>query len=149
MGIFSKKKPTEVQQADSQAKVEVADKAVKKDVAHKVKPSKTSVESKHVVHQQTVSDYGHRFLVKPMITEKSAHLHAHNQYVFKVPFHANKVSVKKAIKEIYGVEPVSVNIISVAGKKVRRGKSQGSRSDYKKAVISLKKGQTIKVYEGV
>ncbi len=91
----------------------------------------------------------YRVLVKPMITEKATNLSATNQYVFMVANDTNKIEVAKAINEVYGVKPLSVNIISVKGKKVSRGRITGKRKDFKKAIITLKKGETISVYEGV
>ena len=96
-----------------------------------------------------VSGQAYRVLVKPMITEKATNLGSTNQYVFMVDIDTNKIEVGKAIQEIYGVKPVSVNIIKVKGKKVNRGRIVGKRKDFKKAVVTLKKGDTISVYEGV
>jgi large subunit ribosomal protein L23 len=50
---------------------------------------------------------------------------------------------------VYKVKPLSVNIVKVKGKKVSRGRISGRRKDFKKAVVTLKKGETISVYEGV
>jgi len=88
-------------------------------------------------------------LVKPVITEKATNLVTANKYVFMVAASANKISIAKAVSAIYGVKPVAVNIINRQGKKVARGKVRGQRSDSKKAVVTLKKGETIKIYEGV
>lgn len=91
----------------------------------------------------------HRILVAPLITEKATNLSVDNKYVFLVANDANKISVARAIEAIYGVSPVSVNVINVSGKKVSRGRIHGQRSDWRKAVVTLKKGETIKIYEGV
>ena len=96
-----------------------------------------------------ISGQAYRVLIKPMITEKASALGASNQYVFMVGINTNKIQVAKAIQEVYGVKPLSVNIIKVKGKKVSRGRITGKRKDFKKAVITLKKGDTISVYEGV
>lgn len=88
-------------------------------------------------------------LVKPMVTEKSANLNSVNQYVFMVANDTNKISVSKAISEVYGVSPISVNIIKMKGKKINRGRITGRRKDFKKAIVTLKKGESISVYEGV
>jgi len=61
----------------------------------------------------------------------------------------NKIEVAKAVKEIYGVKPVRVNMIKMAGKQARYGRISGRRKDWKKAIITLPSGQTIKIYEGV
>jgi len=76
-------------------------------------------------------------------------LGALNKYVFAVAKNTNKIEVAKAIKEIYGIKPVGVNVIRMSGKKARYGRISGRRKDWKKAIITLPKGETIKVYEGV
>ncbi|MFA5420845.1 MAG: 50S ribosomal protein L23 [Patescibacteria group bacterium] len=91
----------------------------------------------------------YRVLVKPAITEKATDLGALNQYVFIVSINANKIDVAKAVYEVYGVKPVSVNIIKSKGKVITRGKITGRRKDSKKAIVTLKKGETISIYEGV
>ncbi|MDD3711276.1 MAG: 50S ribosomal protein L23 [Patescibacteria group bacterium] len=96
-----------------------------------------------------VRGMAYKVLVKPMITEKATNLNAVNQYVFMVSIDANKIEVAKAIFEVYGVNPISVNIIKNKGKKVNRGKISGKRKDFKKAIVTLKKGESISVYEGV
>ncbi len=94
-------------------------------------------------------DGAFRVLIKPLVTEKATDLTAKNKYVFTVANSANKIEVAKAINEVYGVKAVSVNIISMKGKAVSRGKVTGQRKDWKKAIVSLKKGDSIKIYEGV
>lgn len=95
------------------------------------------------------SDQAGRILVKPLLTEKATNLAAVNKYVFVVAGQANKVEIAKAVRTIYGVKPLSVNIINRQGKLVSRGKVRGQRSDVKKAIVTLAAGQTIKIYEGV
>lgn len=88
-------------------------------------------------------------IVRPLVTEKSAVLGAASTYVFVVTKQANRIAVRSAIKEMYGITPTRVNIQNVPGKWVRFGRSQGKRSDWKKALVTLPKGKTINVYEGV
>jgi len=84
-----------------------------------------------------------------LVTEKVSNLGALNKYVFAVAPKTNKVEVAKAVKEIYGIKPVNVNMIKMAGKKARYGRISGRRKDWKKAIVTLPAGQTIKIYEGV
>ena len=84
-----------------------------------------------------------------MVTEKVSGLGALNKYVFAVANHTNKIQVAKAVKEIYGLKPLGVNIIKMEGKPARYGRISGKRKDWKKAIITLPAGQTIKIYEGV
>ena len=88
-------------------------------------------------------------LVKPLVTEKAAHLAESGKYVFIVNINANKIEIAKSVADTYGVDVVDVNIIKMKGKVVTRGRIKGFRSDFKKAVVTLKKGQSIQMYEGV
>lgn len=91
----------------------------------------------------------HRVLIRPLITEKAANLGTLNKYAFVVSDKANKIEVSKAVTAVYGVRPINVNIVCVKGKVVTRGRLKGRRSDLKKAIVTLKKGETIQIYEGV
>ncbi|OGL96141.1 50S ribosomal protein L23 [Candidatus Uhrbacteria bacterium RIFOXYB12_FULL_58_10] len=88
-------------------------------------------------------------IVRPLVTEKAAIIAHVGQYSFLVAPNANRVAVRAAIKAMYGVIPTSVNIQRVRGKFVRFGRTVGQRSDWKKAIVTLPKGKTIDVYEGV
>lgn len=90
-----------------------------------------------------------RTLVKPLVTEKAANLSESGKYAFIVNINANKIEVAKAVSDVYGVKVVAVNIIKMKGKTVSRGRIKGSRNDFKKAIVTLKKGETIQIYEGV
>ena len=90
-----------------------------------------------------------KYLVKPVISEKSTMVNALNKYVFEVSIDANKVEIKKAIQELYNVRPISINIINSAGKVVRSGRNYGQTKKVKKAIVTLKKGDSIKLYEGI
>lgn len=107
-------------------------------------------ETKKVENKPTVllSDAGD-VIVRPLVTEKTAVLGSNNTYVFIVRKDANKISVRNAVKKMYGVTPINVNIMNVSGKQVRRGRVIGSRSDWKKAIVTLAKGHSINVHEGV
>lgn len=95
------------------------------------------------------SGNAYRVLVKPLITEKAANLAAESKYAFAVNPNSNKIEIKKAVEEVYGVKVEKVNVTHVSGKKVRQGRFYGRRKDWKKAIVTLPKGQTIKIYEGV
>lgn len=91
----------------------------------------------------------HRILLYPIITEKITKLGAHHQYAFAVATNANKLQIKRAVSELYGVTPLRVRIMNRQGKYVRYGRSYGKTKDWKKAIITLKEGETIHVAEGV
>jgi len=89
-----------------------------------------------------------KILRRPVVTEKSAlHEKDNNEYMFRVDLKATKPEVRKAIKELYGVDIESVNTIIRKGKKIRFGKIEGQRSDEKIAIIKLKAGQSINIYK--
>lgn len=112
---------------------------------------KTPVSAKTGKKEKKIRHYGnaHKVLIKPLITEKAANLGTENKYVFEAAVSANKIEIAKAINEVYGIMPVSVNIINMQGKKVRSGKFQGKRKSWKKAIVMLPKDKTINIYEGV
>ncbi len=97
----------------------------------------------------TESKEAYRILIKPLITEKATHLVTQNKYSFAVAKSVNKNEVKKAIEGLYGVEPIDINIINVRGKFVRYGRTFGKKKNWKKAIITLKPGDKIDIYEGV
>lgn len=84
---------------------------------------------------------------EPIVTEKSTRASENNQYVFKVSLDANKIEIQRAIEHVFSVTVTSVNTLVVKGK-IRnfRGRS-GRASDFKKAIVRLKNGQSI-TFEG-
>lgn len=90
-------------------------------------------------------------ILKPLISEKAvaAMNEESPKYGFKVRLDANKVQIKDAIQTIFGVTVLSVNTMRMHGKVRRTGKFIGRRSDWKKAVVTLKAGDSIKVFEGL
>lgn len=88
-------------------------------------------------------------LTRPVITEKSMVSSEAGKATFMVPLWATKKDVKAAIEAIFNVTVVKVNTISQLGKEKRFKGHLGSRSDYKKAIISLSSGQTIDVTTGI
>ena len=86
----------------------------------------------------------HLLIKKPWITEKSTKLTSSNQYVFMVKSSATKPEVKKAIQALYKVDPIAVNILNRAGKVKRSGRGiKGRTEGYRKAIVTIKKGQKI------
>ncbi|MCR4314452.1 MAG: 50S ribosomal protein L23 [Candidatus Uhrbacteria bacterium] len=137
MGIFNWNKTGFFSQNKKSTPAEEAPQKQKSVVASSVTSGKT--------RGTDVSDV----IVQPLISEKAAGLAGVNQYVFIVRKGANRLQVRTAIKSMYGVSPLGVNILNVRGKKVRFGRKQGARSDWKKAIVTLPAGQTINVHEGV
>jgi large subunit ribosomal protein L23 len=88
-------------------------------------------------------------IIHPITTEKSTDQQGLNKYCFKVNPRANKREIIKAIKEVFGVEPVGCNVINVRGKKKRERYKLGYTSSWKKAIVTLKEGDHIEFFEGV
>ena len=82
---------------------------------------------------------------RPIITERAASLSVMGKYVFMVEPRATKNEVKKAIKAIYNVDAVAVNIVMKPDKSRRFRTSKSMKSGYKKAIVTLKKGQKIDI----
>ena len=84
-------------------------------------------------------------IYSPVITEKTSALAQNNTYVFKVAKSANKIQIKQAIEETFGVKVKSVNTLNTKPKKKRVGKYSGFRKTYKKAIITLCDGSAIEM----
>ena len=88
-------------------------------------------------------------VLSPMLTEKSTNLSEQNKVVFKVPNKANKNNLKKNIEKIFKVNVIKINIINKQRrKKFTRGRKLNIQG-YKKAIITLKKGQSIDLTSGI
>jgi large subunit ribosomal protein L23 len=174
MAIFGKNKTEETKKGDAKSakvkvvkKVKAEEKKSMKDLYGSssektvvapaaAKSSQTNnsvekVEEKAFVAKKdsfTVSA-AYRVLIRPLLTEKGSHLGIENKYLFEVDYNTNKIEVAKAIETVYGVKPTKVNIIKLAGKVMRRGRTEGRRKNWKKAIVTLPKGKTIQIYEGI
>ncbi len=85
---------------------------------------------------------------RPCVTEKSiASSEEANMVVFEVAVGANKIEIKKAVQELFGVTVLNVNTMRVPGKKVRMGRHQGAKPAWKKAIVTLREGDTIEFFE--
>lgn len=90
-----------------------------------------------------------KYIIKPLITEQGTYLAENNTYLFQVALQANKRAIREAIEKIYGVKVVAVRTTRYLGKKVRYGRVAGQRSAFKKAFVTVAKGQTIVVNKNV
>jgi large subunit ribosomal protein L23 len=93
-------------------------------------------------------------IIKPIITEKMTALGEKlGRYGFVVDKHANKLQIRKAVKELYGVEVEEVNTMTYAGKRKSRftkaGVLSGKTNSFKKAIITLAKGESIDFYSNI
>jgi large subunit ribosomal protein L23 len=87
-------------------------------------------------------------LIAPVVSEKSYGQIAQNRYTFKVHKDAHKTQVRQAVEELFDVKVLNVAIIKVQAKPKRRGAIKGIRPGWKKAVVQLKQGDSIEIFEG-
>ncbi len=157
MGLLDKlkkKKGEEASKEEAQVKVEAP--AKKKEVK-KVSESKkvekkqapASEKTQKKVKKGSSLGNAYKVLIRPHISEKATGNESNGVYTFVVERNATKVEIKKAIQQVYGVLPKTVRVIHMDGKKVRFGRSQGRRKDWKKAMVTLPKGTQIDVHAGV
>lgn len=142
MAIFSKKKEytnKEAIPAKAEAKT-MKELYSEKDSAKGAAKAKTKVKA---------GSQSYRVLLKPIITEKAATLNGLHKYAFAVANDTNKIAVARAIEELYGIKPLKVNVLNISGKLKVRGRIRGKRKDWRKAIVTLPKGSTLDVYEGV
>ena len=89
-------------------------------------------------------------IIKPIITEQSMEATEEKKYVFQVAMDANKIEIKKAVEEIFGVKVEKVNTIRMDGKEKRMGVHVGRRANWKKAMVKLTaESKTIEFFEGM
>jgi large subunit ribosomal protein L23 len=86
---------------------------------------------------------------RPLVTEKNTALQAHGKYGFEVDSRANKVQIKQAVEKAFKVSVTAVNVMSVRGRERRIGRRVVAASSRKKAVVTLKTGDKITIFEGV
>ena len=91
----------------------------------------------------------YKILIEPVITEASTMAVESNKYVFKVASDANKYQIKAAVEGLYNVGVVSVNTLNVRRKAVSYGRTPGFRAGIKKAIVTLKEGDSIELFKGV
>lgn len=87
-------------------------------------------------------------ILEPVVTEKTARKReTANEVSFKVARDANKIEIRSAVEELFNVVVTDVRTMSVRGKLKRLGRFEGRRSSWKKAIVTLKEGQTIEFFE--
>ena len=88
-------------------------------------------------------------LRRPLITEKYTALQAYSKYAFEVAREANKPQIKQAVEKAFKVKVTAVNVMTVAGKRRMLGRRQLPAHSWKKAIVTLKPGDKIELFEGV
>ena len=88
-------------------------------------------------------------LIEPVLSEKASALREENKYTFKVLPSASKTEIKEAVRKLFNVKVVDCTTINVQGKMKRLRGRPGRTASYKKAIVKLAPGETIKVFEGI
>ena len=88
-------------------------------------------------------------LRRPLVTEKNTVLQAQGKYAFEVAGEANKPQIKQAVEKAFKVKVTAVNVMTVPGKERRIGRRQVLTRSWKKAIVTLKPGDRIEIFEGV
>ena len=135
MGIFERAKRMTKKSAVAPAKETKAKKEVSSSAAVPATPRRMSRNE--------------QVLIAPHVSEKAATLASRGVYVFDVPLSANKIEVRKAVESLWSVNVETVRIVRGMGKRLTRGRVRGQRNDWKKALVSVRQGQTIDLYAGV
>jgi large subunit ribosomal protein L23 len=87
-------------------------------------------------------------LLAPIVSEKSYSLIDDNKYSFRIHPDAHKTQVRQAVEELFDVRVERVNIVKVQPKPKRRGMTRGTRPGWKKAIVQLRAGDTIEIFQG-
>jgi large subunit ribosomal protein L23 len=95
-----------------------------------------------------VSLHPNEVLIAPVVSEKSYSLIGDRKYTFRVHEDAHKTQVRQAVEQLFDVKVQSVNIIKVRSKPKRRGMMSGRRPGWKKAIVQLREGHEIEIFEG-
>ncbi|MDO8588631.1 MAG: 50S ribosomal protein L23 [Armatimonadota bacterium] len=89
-------------------------------------------------------------LIRPLVTEKTISGTAHSKYTFQVDLNANKIEIGHAVQQIFDVKVEKVNTLRVRGKTRRLGRfPEGRKPSWKKAIVTLKAGDRIEIFEGM
>ena len=95
-----------------------------------------------------MSLHPNQVLLAPVVSEKSYSLITDRQYTFKVHEDAHKTQIRQAVEELFEVKVESVNVVKVQSKPKKRGPIKGRRPGWKKAIVELKEGYEIEIFEG-
>ena len=112
------------------------------------KESKKNEETKKESGSFSGSTFSYKFLLSPWITEASTAAMELNKYVFKVDPSADKKQIKKAEEDLYKVKVIAVNTVKISKKFRNYGRTPGWKSGFKKAIVTVKEGDKIELFEG-
>ncbi|HXG74997.1 MAG TPA: 50S ribosomal protein L23 [Gaiellaceae bacterium] len=95
-----------------------------------------------------MSLHPNQVLLAPVVSEKSYSLITDRKYTFRVHEDAHKTQIRQAVEELFDVKVAGVNIVKVQPKPKRRGFTRGRKPGWKKAIVQLKEGYEIEIFEG-
>jgi len=95
-----------------------------------------------------VSLHPNQILLAPVVTEKGYELIDQSKYSFRVHPDAHKTQIRQAVEELFDVHVERVNIVKVQAKPKRRGLVRGKKPGWKKAIVQVRKGESIEIFEG-
>ena len=95
-----------------------------------------------------MSLHPNQVLIAPVVSEKSYSLITDRKYTFKVHEDAHKTQIRQAVEELFEVKVERVNVIKVQSKPKRRGLIRGRKPGWKKAIVQLRQGESIEIFEG-
>jgi len=95
-----------------------------------------------------VSLHPNEVLLAPVVSEKSYSLIAEGKYVFRIHPDAHRTQVRQAVEELFDVHVEGVNVLKVQAKPKRRGMTKGIKPGWKKAIVQLREGDKIEIFEG-
>ena len=110
---------------------------------------KVNKVKKEDVAEIGVSSIAYRILIEPVITEAASLAIEQNKYTFKVAKDATKTEIKKSIEDLYKVKVTAVNTLNVKRKAVNYGRTPGFKAGSKKAIVTLREGDSIELFKGV
>ena len=87
-------------------------------------------------------------LIAPVVSEKSYSLIEDNKYSFRVHSKAHKTQIRQAVEQLFDVHVERINLVKVQAKPKRRGLFKGTRPGWKKAIVQVREGETIEIFEG-
>jgi len=91
----------------------------------------------------------YQVIIRPLITEKATLLASEHKYAFHVDPRANKIQIKEAVEIAFSVHVTAVNTMNVHGKRRRMGRGISRAPDWKKAIVTLREGDSIQIFEGI
>ncbi len=95
-----------------------------------------------------MSLHPNEILISPIVSEKTYSLIADRKYTFRVHKNAHKTQIRQAVEQLFDVHVTAVNVLKTQPKLKRRGATKGYRPGFKKAIVQVREGETIPIFEG-